>query len=574
MQRKSLISLTLLLVLTLGLSRNTLAQPNAANQNALAGMPDAISTAFTYQGQLKDSNGPITGNCDFRFGLWDALNDGTQISSTLEQINVAVSEGLFTVQLDFGTTAFVGGARWLGTAVRCPAGSGSFTTLTPRQPLTAAPYANIAQIANAAFLAEEAGNADTLDGQHASAFQQHYQNLVVVAKSGGDFTTITDALDSITTARAGNPFTVYVAPGVYTETVTMKPYVDIEGAGELVTRITHAGWVSSTLGTVMGADNAELRFLTVENSGGADFAIAIYNDHVSPRITHVTAIAFSGTVDSIGVDNEYANPTLTDVTASGSGAAFNIGVYNYYSSAIMTNVTASSSGETSLNYGVGNLNGSPTMNYVIASASGGMINYGVSNSHASPTMDNVTANASGGTHSYGVYNQSSSPTMNNVTATVSGGTNNYGVQNQSASSPMMTNVVITAFGATGSSNYGVFNASASSPKMTGVTVTASGGAYNYGVWNDSSSITIQNSVISASGGTNDGIHSTASSSTYTIKIDGSQITGGSSTIYQTSQYTTRVGASQLAGGGAYGGAYVCVASYNGNYVALNGSCQP
>lgn len=45
------------------------------------------------------------------------------------------------VSLEFGASAFTGDKRWLEIAVRSPAGSGSFTTLTPRQPLTASPYA-------------------------------------------------------------------------------------------------------------------------------------------------------------------------------------------------------------------------------------------------------------------------------------------------------------------------------------------------------------------------------------------------------------------------------------------------
>lgn len=46
------------------------------------------------------------------------------------------------MELDFTASPFLTGeARWLQAAVRCPAGSGSFVTLAPRQPLTAAPFA-------------------------------------------------------------------------------------------------------------------------------------------------------------------------------------------------------------------------------------------------------------------------------------------------------------------------------------------------------------------------------------------------------------------------------------------------
>jgi hypothetical protein len=135
----------------------------------------------------------------------------------------------------------------------------------------------------------------------------------------------------------------------------------------------------------------------------------------------------------------------------------------------------------------------------------------------------------------------------------------------------MTNV--TAISSGGSSDYGVDNY-LSSPVMMHVTVIASGGtAANYGMWNDSSSPTIHNSVISASGATNDGLHNIATSGTYTIKINSSQISASTSTIYQDSHYTTQLGASQIAGAGAFGGTYLCAASYNGNYVLLDNTCH-
>lgn len=78
--------------------------------------------------------------CDFQFTLWDSASGGTALGTT--PINgVTVTGGLFTIPaLDFGSNAFTGQARRLDVAVRCPAGSGSYTILTPRQPLTAAPY--------------------------------------------------------------------------------------------------------------------------------------------------------------------------------------------------------------------------------------------------------------------------------------------------------------------------------------------------------------------------------------------------------------------------------------------------
>ena len=98
-------------------------------------------TAFTYQGQLKNGGTGVNGSCDMQFSLWDAASIGTQIGTTQTQTNVSVSNGLFTTQIDFGTGAITGDARWLGIAVRCPSGSGGYTSLTPRQALTPAPIA-------------------------------------------------------------------------------------------------------------------------------------------------------------------------------------------------------------------------------------------------------------------------------------------------------------------------------------------------------------------------------------------------------------------------------------------------
>lgn len=100
----------------------------------------SLGTAFTYQGYLESSGSPVNDTCDLQFKLWDALNGGAQVGQTQTSTNVAVNGGLFTVQLDFGS-AFDGDTRWLEIAARCPAGSGSYTTLSPRQALTAAPYA-------------------------------------------------------------------------------------------------------------------------------------------------------------------------------------------------------------------------------------------------------------------------------------------------------------------------------------------------------------------------------------------------------------------------------------------------
>ncbi len=188
------------------------------------------------------------------------------------------------------------------------------------------------------------------DGKTQTGAAATPSNIIIVAKSGGHFTTISAALTSVTDNSAANRYLVYIAPGVYTETVTMKPYVDIEGAGELATKITQVGNLSGAP-TLSGASNAELRFLTVENTGGFDFAIAIRNVSASPRLTHVTASA-SGGADTEGIRNVSSSPRLENVTASATSAGGNYGIYNSDSSPTVNNSVIAASGGT--NFGIYN----------------------------------------------------------------------------------------------------------------------------------------------------------------------------------------------------------------------------
>ncbi len=105
-----------------------------------AARPRRQTTAFTYQGKLTDGVGPANAAYDFQFKLFDALAAGAQVGGTLSPTNVAVSNGIFTVTLDFGAPVFPGANRFLDISVRL-AGGGAFTQLTPRQPITSTPYA-------------------------------------------------------------------------------------------------------------------------------------------------------------------------------------------------------------------------------------------------------------------------------------------------------------------------------------------------------------------------------------------------------------------------------------------------
>lgn len=120
---------TLTLALSLALS---LAAPLALSSGAHAGTP--VGGAFTYQGRLMQLDEPFTGTAEVSFQLFDAAVGGTPIGDLLHSEALAVEEGLFIVDLDFGPEAFDGGERYLEVTV-------DGFVMSPRQRIAAAPYA-------------------------------------------------------------------------------------------------------------------------------------------------------------------------------------------------------------------------------------------------------------------------------------------------------------------------------------------------------------------------------------------------------------------------------------------------
>lgn len=117
----------------------------AATITLKAAAQTPLGTTFTYQGKLENTGQPASGLHDLRFQMFTLAAGGTQVGSTICVDGVDVVDGLFTASLDFGA-AFDGDQRFLQVSVRADGtpgncASGTYTMLTPRQPLTAVPYA-------------------------------------------------------------------------------------------------------------------------------------------------------------------------------------------------------------------------------------------------------------------------------------------------------------------------------------------------------------------------------------------------------------------------------------------------
>ena len=103
----------------------------------------AQSAAFSFQGRLTESSNPANATYDMQFKLFDTpdVGSGTQQCVTLTKPLVVVSNGVFTVALDFGAAVFDGSARYLEIGVRLAGSGNPYTVLSPRQQINSSPYA-------------------------------------------------------------------------------------------------------------------------------------------------------------------------------------------------------------------------------------------------------------------------------------------------------------------------------------------------------------------------------------------------------------------------------------------------
>jgi len=149
----------------------------------------AQGTAISYQGQLQVSGMAANTNYDFRFAVFSVVTNGTPVSGWVTNFDVPVSNGLFTVAPNFGAGVFNGTASgsndWLDVSVR-PAGTTSFTTLAPRQPILPVPYALFA--VSASNLLGTVGATQIVGTISSTLISGAYSNTVNFANATNSFT--------------------------------------------------------------------------------------------------------------------------------------------------------------------------------------------------------------------------------------------------------------------------------------------------------------------------------------------------------------------------------------------------
>jgi len=108
---------------------------------------------FVFQGQLNEAGSPADGVYDLIFDIYDVETDGSPLAGTVVIDDQQVTNGNFTVELDFGDV-FDGSSRWISIGVRAGDEVGSYTALNPRAKVGNSPQASFASTAGVAAVAD------------------------------------------------------------------------------------------------------------------------------------------------------------------------------------------------------------------------------------------------------------------------------------------------------------------------------------------------------------------------------------------------------------------------------------
>lgn len=263
-------------------------------------------------------------------------------------------------------------------------------------------------------------------------------NVIVVAQSGGDFTSISDAIASLPNPNT-TPVIIKVMPGTYTEMdIYMKSNVHLQGAGRDVTILQARQYIPLSL--------YNLTNVTISGFTISDGSYAIYNYNSSVTITNNTISGNSG-----GVFTEYSPASIASTTISGNIFTGNSSaIINFYVSPAMIIRGNSISGNSGGGGGIYNVHSSPV---IVGNMITGNNLWGIANESSSPTISGniITENTS-----YGIYNYtSSSPKIINNRITGNGGTDYADIYVDSGSVPNISFNIYDSI--TGTSGVGQFN---------------------------------------------------------------------------------------------------------------------
>jgi len=186
------------------------------------------------------------------------------------------------------------------------------------------------------------------------------QQIVTVGKANAQFTTIQGAIDSILDATTSKRYTVLVNPGLYSEAVVMKAFVDVVGLDRFSCQIsiTSANCVTSANDCEIAnfhiyqtaAFNA-LRLVNTTNT------FTVRNCYITATRTGTGVVTISTTsgFKDINIYNSLIEAIVLSATSDSANVLNNIGNCNIYDSQIIS--TGGDAGSTAifLRTGTGNI---------------------------------------------------------------------------------------------------------------------------------------------------------------------------------------------------------------------------
>lgn len=277
------------------------------------------NTAFTYSGRLNDNGVPVNSPSDLRFSLFETSAGNDLVAGPLLVPAAAVVNGFFTVRVDFGANVFTGPPRWLGIEARV-GGAANFTLLSPRQEVTASPYAIRAQtaggLANGVLTASQLkiGGAAPVPGQ----FLSYNEGNFVWTDPGAAVGDVWSRNGSDIFYAAGNV-------GIGTSAPTVGVRLEVNGPAK-VTAGGSGGFLQigtpngETGVSINGNNRADLRF------NGSSLKLVAGAGSGPPPSENGVNISTNGSV-GLGTTNRYPGYRLdvkgaTVIEAGGLGGGF------------------------------------------------------------------------------------------------------------------------------------------------------------------------------------------------------------------------------------------------------------
>lgn len=538
------------------------AAPGAA-VDALTAAASGSPSVVSYQGQVEVDGELYDGTGYFKFAIVDGSgsstwsNDGSSVngSEPIASASLSVSEGLFSVLLgDTGmpalsAAAFADDETYLH--VWFSNDGAIFTELTPATRIAAVPYALVAPWAGIADVPADladgdddttygAGSGIQISGGVISAKGSPHAGVVVVAKDGGDYTSIQAAIDAVKgDASYKEPYLVWVAPGFYEGEVTMVPYVHLQGAGRGATLLScgvSGGTIPPNVATLILASNSSVRDMTVlhEGKGYANVAIMAASGTSESLLQNVDARSEGVGENNIGVllTGSGTEVTLDNVTALGEyGSGYNYGLHltdgamamvqggsftarggsstrgilSHGSTLEMIDAAALGEGGTVQNVGLDLTGGTAWLRGGTVTGLDGEDALGINVNNGTLGAEGTSALAeTTGTNSYGLYNYQGTVTLAGGAITGRGASIACGIRNYAGgvSAMLETHDVIVLGDSDRDETYGLWNHGAAAATLYGGSCETHGGSWSVAVLNldaDSTLEALEISVLAEGG---------------------------------------------------------------------------